>query len=713
MPLLPGKSQQRPAASIASQAEPSTAPHSGASERPRRDRTGFHGIARAAAALLVFGGVAACVWGLGLHRMWRVLAWPRLRDALVLAALALALAWLLRRWRGGALASGLAVVWGLALVYFAGAAAVVAALLLALAAIACGGLLLPRRGAVRHVLALPVGLVLIGAVTGWLLPWPIHHAYVYAPLLLGLCLWRAAELRRTLRAAWRHGRVAMAAAPMPAAGAVLLLGLASVGAWLPTIQADDLAYHLALPSELARHGVYLPDPALQIWALAPWLGDVLQGIAQVLAAGEARGAVDALWLLAAASALWGLCAALGAAARTRWLTVALFASLPLLAALLGGMQTELPATALLLALATATATARGHGLMLAGATLAAGLAALKFGHAVAALVLLIWALVRVHGRIDVRRLPVALLLFLALAGSSYFYAWLASGNPMLPLFNHVFRSDLLAPEQLDDPRWHAGFGPGLPWSLTFATSRYLEARDGAFGFVLVALGGAWLLALGARRTRGLAVAASAVLLLPLLPMQYARYAFPGLVLLLPPLLLATEAALGPRISTRIVVALCALNLAFQANANWAVHAGAARRLVRSGGDATEIYRRYAPERFLIDALRARDPGHSVVLALDPQAPYVAELGRRGRSVAWYAPRLAAARAAADADASGAQWQRLIDDLEARWLLLRSARLSASLRAGLARSGAQRVLALDGAELWTTVAAESVAATDPP
>lgn len=709
MPLLPDQGRQQPEASIASPATSSSDPGSGSSRRARTGWTRFRPLAPAA---LVGGGVVACLYGLLQHRMWRVVPLPRLRDALLLAALSLALAWLLRRWRGWPPAGALGAVWGLALVYFGGAAAVLAVVLLALAALALGGLLLPRRLATRPMLALPVGLVVVGGVTGWLLPWPLHHVHVYAPVLLGLCVWRARALRRQLLSGWHHGCAALAAAPAAATGAVLLLGLASVGTWLPTIQADDLAYHLALPSRLAQYGVYAPDPALQIWALAPWLGDVLQGIAQVLAGAEARGAVDALWLLVAASALWCLSAALGASARTCWLAVALFASLPLLCALLAGMQTELPATALLLALALTIVSARRPGLIWAGAVLAAGLAGLKFGHAVGALVLLVWALARARGRIDRRRLPGASLLFLALAGSSYCYAWLASGNPMLPLFNDVFRSDLLAPEQLDDRRWHAGFGPGLPWSLTFATSRYLEAWDGAFGFVLVALGGAWLLALGARRTRGIALAASAVLLLPLLPMQYARYAFPGLVLLLPALLLATERALGARIGTGVVVALCALNLAFQANASWVVHAGAVRRLVRTG-DAAEIHRRYAPERYLIGALRARDPGDSVVLALDPLAPHVAELAGRGRHVAWYAPRLNAARAAAEGDPSGARWQRLIEDLEARWLLLRPARLSGALRAGLARSGAQPVLAQGDAELWAIGAVAPAGASDPP
>lgn len=666
-----------------------------------------------AAVALVWAGVVACAAGLLLHGMWAVLPWRRFADALLLAAISIAIAWPLRRWCAWTWAHALAAVWLAALAFFVGVLPTGAALLMAAAAIALGSLLVPRGAALRLVLALPIGLVLIAGAVGWLLPLPIHRWSVYLPILLGLCVARARALHETTAGAGRALREAITAAPHYAAGAVLLLGLASTGAWLPTLQADDLAYHLGLPTQLQWNGFYALDPSQQIWALAPWLGDVVQGIAQVLAGREARGAVDALWLLSSAAALWCLTATLGAAARVRWMAVAVFASLPLLAALVGGMQTELAATALALALALAIAMPREHRLTFACAVLIAGLVALKLGHAVTALVLLAWALARASGRVEWARLPVALLLFCAIAGASYFYAWHVSGNPLLPLFNDVFHSLTLASRQLADPRWHAGFGIALPWSITFATDRYLEAWEGGFGFVLIACGGTWLLALARTRTRALALAASAAMLLPLLPVQYARYAFPGLALLLPTLLVATTAAVGARWCTRIVIGVCALNLAFQANANWLLHVNALRKLVTSGGDVEEIYRRYAPERALIADLRRRDPGNSIVLALDPQTPYIAELGGRGRSVAWYAPTLERARSVADADASGERWRQLIAALDAHWLLLRPQRLSQAQRTGLALAGAVRVGAAGDAELWSLSDARRLPQADTP
>jgi len=299
-------------------------------------------------------------------------------------------------------------------------------------------------------------------------------------------------------------------------------------------------------------------------------------------------------------------------------------------------------------------------------------------------------------------------LFAVAGASSYAWAAVASGNPFLPLFNNVFRSDVLAPLALDDPRWHAGFGAGLPWSITFDTARYLEASNGGFGFVLVALFGAWLLALLRPGMRGAVIAATAIFLGPLMAIQYARYAYPGLALMLPMPLIAVGDAFAARGFAAVVGALCALNVAFQANSSWLLQSVARKRFVTSGGESSEVFRRFAPERMLIAHVRARDPGDSIVLALDPFSPAVAELAGRGRTVASYDPALAKARAAAESDSSGEHWRSLLAASNARWLLLTPERTSAALQRGLSLAGATRVEAIGSAELWTIAAPSGIA-----
>jgi hypothetical protein len=644
------------------------------------------------------------MFGILHFRMWLELPWSRFADSIALVVVSLLPAYALRRAFGWRCANTLAVIAVAELSFFCGFGQVLATVILVLSATAIGGMFVNRRTVTDVALALTVGLALMAGCLGWLLPLPVHNRTTYFLLASVACLWRWRVLRDSVLVLWGSWHEAVEFAPFHAAICVLSITLALTGAWLPTMQGDDVVYHLGLPSQLQRNGFYLLDASQQIWSLAPWLGDVLQGFVQVLAGAEARGALDAMWVLAASALLGLLTHAIAHDRRTAWLAAALFASLPLVAALAAGMQTELPATALLLALALLVLRDReresGEYVLAAGAVLAGALFALKFSHAIAALVMLIWAALRARGRTDASRLAVGLVFFLLVGGSSYFYAWHVSGNPTLPLFNDVFRSPVMPSQQLGDTRWHAGFDAFLPWSITFQTDRYLEAGPGGYGFVLVTFLGVWLFALCRREVRGLAVVASAILFLPMLPMQYARYAFPGLALLLPALAAVGMVSIGGRRFEYLMIALCVLNVAFQANAPWPVSTVARKRLLTHLGDNDVVLRRFAPERSLIAELRTLDATDSIVLAIDPRAPNVAELAGRGRSVSWYSPAFEAKGMEAEQDPSGQRWRRLIDDSRASWILLRPEHLTQAQRAALASAAAQRVDTINEAELWS-------------
>jgi hypothetical protein len=644
----------------------------------------------------VAAGVAACVVGSIAHRIWGEISWPRCADLVLCTMLSLSIAWPMRRWLGASWAGALAIVWIAAAIVFCGALAFAAAILIAGAAVAVGSLLTPTGLRFRAVLSLPAGMALLAGIDGWLLPLHIHRRFVYLPLLLALCLGRRVALRAIVGDALHDLREAIAAAPLTAAFAVIALGLASTGTWLPTMQFDDLAYHLGLPSQLRAHGFYSLDPTHQIWALAPWLGDVVQAIAEVLTGGEARGAVNSIWLVAAAASTWCAATTLRTDAHTAWLAVALLASQPMLAVLAAGMQTELATLALALALTLAILRADDSFPTLI-AVLAGGLVALKLGAAAIAAVLCAWALVRARARFG--RAGVAAILFVLVAGSSYTYATAISGNPLLPLFNEVFHARFLAPHQLDDARWHAGLATTLPWSITFDTDQYLECWKGGFGLTLVALAGAWLCAIVAPARRGIAIAATFAFLVPLVPIQYARYAFPGLVLLLPVMLTSMRDAIGLRRTIVVASVLCTMNLALQANAGWSLRSSARARFVASGMNREAVFTKFAPERALIDEIEASGDDDSIVLALDPAVPAVAELAGRGRSLAWYDPAMNERRGDAESDPSGERWRDLILATRARWLLARSATLSGALREGLMRIRAERISIAGEAELW--------------
>lgn len=651
---------------------------------PARDR-----IAR----LSILAGLVACAGGFVAHRLWLQMPLARAAELVGIAALVALPAWALVRWRGMQWATALALAWALAAVVHVGPVATLAAVALAMAALALGTLFFDETAPAS---AFVVGAGLLAGVLGWLLPWPVHHAYVYLPVAVALVAWRAAPVRMqlgSLAKAWRH---AVDGDPVAAALAVVALGIASTGTWLPTLQHDDLAYHLGLPWQLQLHGRYALDPTHQVWALAPWIGDVLQAFAQVVGGREARGAVNALWLVAVATLLWRVAGQVGLGARGRWLVLALLATLPLLPALLAGMQTELPATAATLVLATlaldpAPPTRRG---LLAVGVLVGMLAGLKLIHPVAALGLIAVAAWR-HRRVAMRYQGLALALAAFVGGSSYAYAWLVAGNPVLPLLNGVFRSPYFPPANFADARWQ-GDGVATPWHLTFDTSRYLEGWDGGFGFIVIALAGALLIALRPRQTRLLAACALIALIAPLAATPYARYAFVGLVLVLPVAVHAVHEAFDRRAAVCIVLGVAALNFLFMPNANWLLHTGGAKRALVAGGRDEPLLRRYAPERLVYARIRATRPD-AVVLDLDGATH--AELAGSGRTATWYAPRLHAATALADLDASGRAWSDLLAAEGITDIVIRRAGLAAPRAAGLAHSGAYRVLTLDDVEWW--------------
>ena len=646
---------------------------------------------------LLWLGAPLCVAGLVITRLDRQWNEGRFLELLVLALLSLAGAAVLRRLLRWPLASGLGIIWVLGLACFAGPLPMAATALFALAALSLGDV--PDRSAPMAA-RVACGLMLVAGLLGWLLPLPVHYRWVYLAAIGALVAWRWRSVVHSWRDAATEWNSAVDSSPRIAAFAVLVLGLATTACWIPTMQADDVVYHLRLPWQLMSEHRYPLAPQLHIWSMAPWAADVLQAVPQLLAGAEARGSLNALWMVLTASGVWRVATVLGGTPRVAWLAVALYASLPLTAGLAGGMQTETPAAALLVWLVWTLLASRSEESsrrLWLGAVLVGGLLALKLASAAFALVLLPWAAWKHR-----RRLPSplaslgAVCLALATAGSSYTYAAWIAHNPFLPLFNARFQSPYYDPVNFDDARWHSGFDAALPWNLTFHSERYLEGFAGGGGFVLVALAGAWLLAFTQRRTLPVAIAATVLLVLPLIPLQYLRYLFPALVLLLPALVL-TAFRFDPRRAAGLVIGVCVLNLAFQANSFWLLRIGMVKMTIMEAGRDTPVFRAHAPERNLIAAIR--NTAHGNVLALDPDRPYVAELGVHGRSISGYDRTLQQAARVADADASGATWMALLRNTDVTDVLLRPGKETASQRVALGALGAEREAVEGDVEWW--------------
>ncbi|MGY3266970.1 hypothetical protein [Lysobacter sp. HA35] len=641
---------------------------------------------------LVEAGALACVAGFVGHRMWAALPAARFGESLVLALLWLAIAWGVARVARRRIADGIALVGFIALLVMAGPVPVLATMLLAAGAVAIGTWFVDDIAT-----AFCVGAAVIAGVVGWLLPAPMHSPWLYVVVFVALIAVRRHALFGVLRQTRDAWRSTIDESPRAWSGAALAVGLASAGAWLPTLQYDDLAYHLGLPWQLMEHGRYALDASQQVWALAPWAGDVVQGIVQVIARQEARGAVDAMWLLAIVIGASRLAASLGATATTRALTVALVATLPPIAALAGSMQTELPAMAVMLALAClATKPRSGACGLIAIAVLAGLLAGLKSIHLLAAAPLVLIAAWRRRKDMRLGRALVATLAFLAVAGSSYAYATLTCGNPVLPLLNGFFHSPCFAPVDFNDPRWHTLPGVPLPWSMTFMTRAHLEGWNGGIGFALIALSGAAIAALIDRRTRVLAVCALFAIAAPMMLIAYARYVVPGIVLMIPIAVVAMQHVIPPRRVAVLGIALCVLDLAFQANSQWILHTGGIKHALVAGGRDAPLFARYAPERVANAQLRTLAPDATV---LDLGGAAHAELAGRGRTTLWYSPRLNTAAMQADADPTGAAWAQLLRANRIDIVLLREQDATPARRAGLARTAAHPILTVGPVKCW--------------
>lgn len=649
----------------------------------------------------IWTAVCAALAGIVIQRMWAAVAWPRVGDLLFLALAALLAGALIARFARIRLPTALLLAWLAALTWFVGAPIVAATALLAAAAFNIGCWLVPEMP-LRPPVATTVGLLVIAGLGGWLLALPIHYPVFWIVVLLAPVLLRAGAIGaqiRALRAGWTaslDGHSAWASL------AIMLIGVATTACWIPSIQSDDVAYHLRLPAQLVAEHAYVAAPEYLIWAYAAWGNDVLHAVVGVLAGTtESRGGLNGLWLVLIASLTWSLVAVLGGDRRACWAAVALSASIPLLAGLAGSMHTELAATVALLAIMTLGVAAPDKSL-LAFASLFAGLAALKLVHLYCAVPLLAWCVWRYRDRWRGNGVFVAASAFLVLAGSSYLQSWLATGNPVLPLFNGIFASPYAPAGNFDDPRWHSGLDLSLPWTLAFDTPRYLEDGQAALGFVSVALLGGWLATFVLRRLRGVSAVATLAFLLPLVGLQYARYAFPGLMLLLPVIVLAMSAQMGRKSFALAICGLCALNACFLPNGNWSLGVPALKRYVTSGGNPSEVFRRFLPEReVLLQLQRSRLPEarQGNVLATDPSRPYVAELGRRGRSVSWYSPELQRAASHAERDADGRAWRILFTRHDVHWVLVTREQASQALMRGIASAGGRLFAQSRSVQLW--------------
>ena len=554
----------------------------------------------------------------------------------------------------------LALAGMLGVVAYAGIATVLACLLLLLCALALtprsSGAKLASNPASRIV----IGLAVLVALVGWLLPFPIHTSIGYRVIAIAICVLRYQSVLAHCKDMWQGWRGLEQAAGGWLVLTVVVTCVAGLGLWLPSVSYDDNTTHLTLPYQLLRDGYFHLDVSGQVWALAPWGNNILHAIAAMLAGSEARAAVDLLWLLLGVQSAWQLARAMGASARVALAAAALFASLPLTGYFTTTMQVDGASAAVLMRFAAVLAgSGRSLPPLLPTAALLALLAGLKASNGVYVLPALGWlAWLAVQQR-QWRWLLSMLGLTVLLGGSSYVYAAWVTGSPVFPLFNASFQSPYFATIDFIDQHWMAGVTWRSLWDMTFHSDRYGEHYPGAFGVALLALLPALAIEVVRRpASRVIALWFAATGLLLFLQIQYLRYVFPATAILVVIGVLGLARALLAKLFTVVLSALLVANLALVPTTVWYMHDEVWALLLRQGPAARAgIEASRAPERVVLRRILLASP-QACILMTDKRAPFAATAaGHAVTTKKIQDPRVGNTAAWADEDASGQRWQQ--------------------------------------------------------
>lgn len=576
------------------------------------------------------------------------------------------------------------LAWLAAAVFHAGLGASAGVALLTLGAMGIGSLGANTKP--DGLAALLFGLAMLSAIVGWLLPFPIHTRLAYSLVAAVVIAARARQIGQILASEASALVSAVGEAPRAAFVAINVIGVCSTPLWLPTMQADDIAYHLALPFQLQDLSFYRMDVAGSIWALAPWAADVVQAIAQVLAGEEARGAANLMWMLALYAGMWRLARSLSLPPILAWAAMALHSSLPLTSSLLAGMQTELPSSALMLALVLAIAEMEKptrHS-MYGIAAVAGLLVAIKLTNALLLIPVAIWLIMRVRFAPPWRFLPASTLLGAFVALPSFTYAYIVTGNPFFPLLNGIFRSPHFVLENWKDTSWLHPVDATLPWQLTFDTPSFLAAGEGAAGFAYLLCVPGLAIALCRARYRPIAAIGIGGFALIFAQIHFIRYTHPVTSFLILGATAGFHSIGLQRALVGAVSILCALNLTVINSGYWQLRDGVLRMFLKAGKD--ETLRVFAPQRVIAERIRVRDDGTSRVLFHKVDAGGNAELTLPALTTSWYNRKLMPEAIAADSDDSGGRWRALFRENSITVLVTDRNKVSNGLKASLQEIG---------------------------
>jgi len=298
--------------------------------------------------------------------------------------------------------------------------------------------------------ALALGLT-AAAVPGWLsLPWVRAGRFIAAEARLARCRPLSALLWLTYIGVALSG---------------LVQGLA------PPNDYDSLMYQLSLPQydvEVGRRAHAWAFGATTAKTLFPEMMGHFSRLALVLAGDGSAQMIHGLFAIMASGGAAALARRAGATGNTPLLAALLFIACRVVVWEMGSVEVDVPLTAFTV-FATVTylawRTSNSANLMAVFGLMIGGAILTKYhGLVVAAafVPLFIWDLVKLHTGFRVRafgQLAVGGLIALAAVSPHLVRNWLQTGNPLFPLFNHIFNSGL--PDLYAGGAAHYGHGRAL------------------------------------------------------------------------------------------------------------------------------------------------------------------------------------------------------------------------------------------------------------
>lgn len=311
---------------------------------------------------------------------------------------------------------------------------------------------------------------------------------------------------------------------------------------MPEVGHDALAMHLFIPGHMADRQMWDFNATNYVYAVAPMLGDWLYSIGYVLGGETAARLINvsfvfALCVLIRDFVMWCGGDRLG----SRW-AILLFLTTPVTFLVTSSLFIETVWAAFALAGVFATfrfLQSQGDAkteLPVAGLLLGAALTSKAITLTILPAIVILLAIRYRHWlRGSAVALTKGFLLFLLVGLPPYVTAFWLTGNPLLPFYNNIFKSDFYPPAIFEPPpMFTKGVAADILYRATFNSVQYIEGHAGAPGFhwILLLVPALFILAFNRRwRALSLFFVAGVAVLIAFNSSAYFRYVFPSFAML--------------------------------------------------------------------------------------------------------------------------------------------------------------------------------------